>query len=118
MNESSYNSEASVMNIIRDTLNVNKKSFNDIVIEKMPEDIKPIWESLDVKIQSGIMAQVNLYNLNTDNKIVSFWNSRGLTEIYNNNGKKLINESHKFVDNSTLSDEQVDKFKSIFKNLR
>jgi preprotein translocase subunit YajC len=118
LNESKYTSEADVLNTIQSALNAGKKSFNEIVVDKMPDDLKPVWESLDSKIQAGILAQVKLYNLNTDYKIVSFWNSRGLTEINNSNGKKLIKESHNYMETSELSDEEVEKFKSAFRNLR
>ena len=118
MNESKYTSESDVLRIMQTALNANKKSFTEVVVEKIPESLKPVWESLDAKMQNGILAQIKLYNLNNDEKIESFWNSRGLNELTMISEKKVITSEPKFVDNSELTDTEVDKFISVFKTLR
>ena len=46
----------------------------------------------------------------------SFWNSRDLQQ-YAIEGKTLITENKQYVDDLKLSENQVDKYLSIFKNL-
>ena len=118
MNESKYTTEAEVLKIMQKALIAGQKSFNETLVEKLPVSLKPVWENLNAKIQNGILAQAKLYNLNTDEKIESFWNSRGLTELTATNEKKPINESLRFVDNSNLTDTEIDRYISVIKNLR
>jgi hypothetical protein len=118
MNESKYSSEADVIRIIRDALSEGKKTFTDVLIEKIPSDLKPVWEKLDAKIQNSIVAQSKLYNLNTEAKFESFWNSRGLEKLVSVNETKIMNENAKFVDNEKLTDDVVSRYISVFKNLR
>jgi hypothetical protein len=118
MNESKYTSEADVLRIIRDALTESKKSFAEVLVEKIPSDLKPVWEKLDAKIQNSIIAQSKLYNLNSDAKFESFWNSRGIERLVSVNEKKIMNENAKFVDNDKLTEDVVNRYISVFKNLK
>jgi hypothetical protein len=118
MNESKYTSEADVLRIIRDALTESKKSFAEVLVEKIPSDLKPVWEQLDAKTQNSIIAQSKLYNLNSDAKFESFWNSRGIERLVSVNEKKVMNENVKFVDNEKLTEDAVNRYISVFKNLK
>jgi hypothetical protein len=118
MNESKYTSEADVLRIIRDALTESKKSFAEVLVEKIPSDLKPVWEKLDAKTQNSIIAQSKLYNLNSDAKFESFWNSRGIERLVSVNEKKIMNENAKFVDNDKLTEDVVNRYISVFKNLK
>jgi hypothetical protein len=118
MNESKYSSEADVLRIIREALTESKKSFAEVLVEKIPSDLKPVWEKLDAKLQNSIIAQSKLYNLNSDAKFESFWNSRGIERLVSVNEKKVMNENVKFVDNDKLTEDAVNRYISVFKNLK
>jgi uncharacterized protein YoxC len=110
-------SEAQLLRVIQETLTV-KKSREELLVEAVPNDLKPVWESLKQDNKDRIMSQSRMYgNLNTPQKMEAFWNSRGLEKYaLITESKKVLNENV-FVDNSKLTDEQVDRFISKLKNL-
>ena len=117
MNESSYVSEKDVLNIIRETLDTNKKTEEEILIDAIPEDLIDTWNSLNDTVKKSVLAQAKFYpNLVTsESKMESFWNSRGLVKY--NETKVLLNENKKYINDTKLSDNQVDKYLNVFKNL-
>jgi len=44
----------------------------------MPDEYKPVWESLTEGHQQSIIAQSHFYNLNTPYQIRNFWSTRNL----------------------------------------
>ena len=117
MNESSYLSEKDVLNIIRETLDTNKKTEEEILIDAIPEDLIDTWNSLNDTVKKSVLAQAKFYpNLVTsESKMESFWNSRGLVKY--NETKVLLNENKKYINDTKLADNQVDKYLNVFKNL-
>ena len=111
-------SESDVITVMQKTLFVEEKPFETKLMENMPSDLKGIWKQINEKQQQSILSAAKLYpNLNSDAKMESFWNTRGLEKYLSlNESKKALNEN-KFVDNSNLSDEQIEKFISKIKNL-
>ena len=84
----------------------------------MPSSLKPIWESLDDKYKTSVLSQAKLYpNLNNDLKIEKFWESRNLLNYQSVNETKQVLNENRVIDNSTLSDDEIDNFISRIKNI-
>jgi hypothetical protein len=117
--EGKYSSEAQVIALINEALSPKKKkSFNDLLIESMPSELKPVWEKLNENVQDNILAQARLFpTLDTVQKFESFWYSRELARYTNEKpAKQLITENH-IVDDSKLTESQIDRFKAVFNKL-
>jgi len=110
-------SESQLLHAIQNALSV-QKTFDDVLLENLPSDLEPIWKSLNENYKKSILSSAKLYpSLNTPTRMEKFWESRRLesyTQI--NESKKVLNES-RVVDNTTLSDEQIDQFISKIKNI-
>jgi len=111
-------SETQLLNAITDAL-TEKVTFEEVLIKNIPSSLQPIWEKLDESVKTSILSQAKLgYNLNTNLKIEKFWESRNLSSyMMINETKQVLNENH-VIDNSTLSDEEIEKFISKLNNLR
>jgi hypothetical protein len=116
--EGKYTSEAQVLAIMNEALSPKKKTFNELLLDAMPSDLKPIWEKLDTNIQNNIISTSRLFpSLDSIQKFESFWYSRDLARYTNEKpAKTLITENH-IVDNSKLTESQLDVFKSVFNKL-
>lgn len=117
--EGQYTTEGQVLNIMNEVLSPKKKTFNDLLIDSMPTDLTPIWENLDSKIKQSVLNQARLFpNLDSEQKMESFWNSRDLQRYTNESpAKKVLNEN-KVVNDVKLSDAQFEQFKSVFNRLK
>ena len=109
--------ESQLLYAISNALSV-KKSFEDVLVENMPQDLKPIWGSLNENQKLGIISTAKLYpSLDTPTKIEKFWESRKLESFTMiNESKKVLNET-RLIDNTSLSDSQIDSFINKIKNL-
>jgi len=118
LNESNYTSEKEVLNAIRESLTSNKKSEEQVLIDSIPNDLVETWNSLNPTVKKSVLAQAKFYpNLvGSELKMESFWNSRELGK-YTDSKKTLITENKKYVDDIKLTENQVDRYLSIFKNL-
>jgi hypothetical protein len=118
LNESNYTSEKEVLNAIRESLSTNKKSDEEILIDSIPNDLVDTWNGLNDTVKKSVLAQARFYpNLvGSELKMESFWNSRELNK-YTDSKKVLITENKKYVDDIKLTENQVDRYLSIFKNL-
>lgn len=116
--EGKYTSETQVLTIMNEALSPKKKTFNELLIDAMPSELKPIWEKLDTNIQNNIISTSRLFpSLDSIQKFESFWYSRDLARYTNEKpAKTLITENH-IVDNSKLTESQLDVFKSVFNKL-
>ena len=119
INESTYTSEQDVLNIIRESLSTPSKSEEETLIDAIPEDLISVWNGLNDTIKQSVLSQAKFYpNLvGSTPKMESFWNSRDLEQYSDNPSKVLLNENKNVVNDSKLSDNQIDKFISAFKNL-
>lgn len=117
-NEGKYVSEAQVIALMNEALSPKRKSFNELLLDAMPSELKPIWEKIDTNIQKEIVTSSRLFPaLDTVQKFESFWFSRNLERFTNEKpSKTLITENH-IVDNSKLTDNQIDRFKAVFDKL-
>ena len=118
VNESTYTSEKEVLNIIRESLSTGSKSEEEILIDAIPTDLVDVWNNLNDTVKKSVLASAKFYpNLvGSELKMESFWSSRDLYK-YAEPKKQLLNENKNFVDDVKLSETQVDKYLSIFKNL-
>lgn len=119
INESTYTSEQDVLKIIREALSTPSKSEEETLIDAIPEELVDIWNGLNDTIKQSVLSQAKFYpNLvNSQPKMESFWNSRGLEQHSKNPSKVLLNENKKIVNDSKLSDNQIDRFIDAFKNI-
>jgi len=110
-------SENQLLDAIKEALTV-KKSFEDTLIECMPSSLKPLWSKLDEKYKNSILSSAKLYpHLNTESQMEKFWESRNIESYSQINESKQILSNNNVVDNTKLSDDQIDKFISKIKNL-
>ena len=118
MNERNYTSERDVLNVIREALDSTSKTEEEILIESIPTDLFKIWESLSDKSKKGVLAQAKFYSNLTSSKekMISFWNSRGLDKI-STDRKILLNEKKQYVNDVKISDSEIDRYINVFKNL-
>ena len=117
--EGKYTNEPQVLAIMSEALSSKRKSFNEILIEAMPSDLLPVWEKVDPRFQQTILSQARLIpNLDSPQKFESFWNTRDLSRYANEKPtKKLLTET-KIVNENKLSENELDRFKSVFEKLK
>jgi hypothetical protein len=116
--EGSYTSEAQVLAIMNEAISPRRKSFNDLLIDAMPSDLKPVWEKLDTNVQKSIITQSKLFPaLDTVQKFESFWYSRDLERYTNEKPSKQLITENRIVDGSKLTESQLDRFKTVFDKL-
>lgn len=118
LNESvGYYSNRDVLNIIKQAIEVSKPSNEQVLLEVMPEDIKPIWESLDNSGKKSILAQARYYDLSTDDLKNYFWTTRKFNTSLNESKANLIETSNPFESTERLSEEQINFFTNRFKGI-
>jgi len=116
--EGKYTSEAQVIALVNEALSPKRKSFNDLLLDAMPSELKPIWEKLDSKVQAGLLTQSRLFPaLDTVQKFESFWYSRDLERYTNEKPSKQLITENRIVDGSKLTESQLDRFKLVFDKL-
>ena len=116
--EGKYTSEAQVIAIMNEALSPKRKSFNDLLLESMPSELKPIWEKIDTNIQKEIITSARLFpTLDTVQKFESFWQSRDLERFTNEKPSKTLITENRIVDDSKLTENQLDTFLSVFAKL-
>jgi hypothetical protein len=116
--EGQYTSEAQVIAIMNESLSPKRKSFNDLLIDAMPSEIKPIWEKLDTNVKTNVLATARLFpSLDTVQKFESFWMSRDLERYTNEKPAKQLITENRIVDGSKLTESQLDYFKKEFGKL-
>ncbi len=118
LNESvGYYSNRDVLNIIKQAIEIDKPSNEQVLLEVMPEDIKPIWESLEVSGKKSILAQARYYDLSTDDLKNYFWTTRKFNKSLNENKANLIETSNPLESTERLSEEQINFFTNRFKGI-
>lgn len=117
-NEGKYTSEAQVIALMNEALSPKRKSFNDLLLEAMPSELKPIWEKIDNKIQQEIVTSARLFPaLDTVQKFESFWFSRNLERFTNEKPSKTLITENRIVDDAKLNENQLNTFLSVFNKL-
>ena len=110
--------ESDVLKIMNEALSVNNKSFEDLLLENMPSELKPYWNKLNENYRGSILNQARLYpSMDNSAKFESFWRTRRLEEYALIKENKQVVNNNVLVDNSKLSDQQIDAFIAKIKNL-
>ncbi len=78
LNEQNYNSGTDVVQIMGSAL-VEQINSGEKFLDMMPDDLKPVWESLNEAYKASIIAQSKSYRLDTPYQINHFWRTRGLS---------------------------------------
>jgi len=109
-------SEAQLLVAINETLTPSI-SFEEELISNIPSSLIPAWEKIDEKMKVSILSQAKLYpSMNNSLKMEKFWESRNLVNYTMiNETKTILNDN--VIDNSSLTDEEIDSFIAKFKNL-
>ena len=116
--EGKYTSEAQVIAIINEALSPKRKTFNELLLDAMPSELKPIWEKLDTAVQQQILTTSRLFPaLDSVQKFESFWYSRELDRYTKEKPSRQLITENRIVDNSKLTDAQLDGFKKVFEKL-
>ena len=116
LNEKSYYSSNDVLRLISEALSVKNESLDEKLIRLMPENIKPIWSKLDENSMKSILSQARLYpDLNTEQKIEHFWNTRNLKKNESVNKKLVSHDS--LIQEDRLSDGEINAIMERLKNL-
>jgi hypothetical protein len=116
--EGKYTSEAQVISIMNEALSPKRKSFNELLLESMPSEIKPTWEKLDESVKNQVLTSSRLFpSLDTVQKFESFWLSRDLDRYINEKPAKQLITENRIVDGSKLTESQLDRFKTVFDKL-
>ena len=119
MNQSNYTSEKEVLNIIRESLSeIKTKSEEDVLIDAIPDELIEVWNGLNDTVKKSILTSAKFYPnlISSQAKMESFWNSRAL-EKYSNSKQVLLKENKQYINDTKLSENTVDKYLGIFKNL-
>lgn len=118
INESTgYYSRHDVTAIMKQVLEADKISDEDLLIQSMPEEVKQVWENLDDKYKNSVLSQSKLYDISNEQLCEHFWNTRKLEKYVLNEGKTLIASENPFDRMNQLSEEQVKSITERFKNL-
>jgi hypothetical protein len=118
MNESSYTTEADVLRIMEQALTTPQKTLEEVLIENIPSDLKPVWESLDTVTQQSILNSAQFYSNLTEDRMGDFWRTRGLDQyVKKETEKKVINENRIVYDNQKLNESQLEMYLDRLKNL-
>ena len=118
INESTgYYSRHDVTAIMKQVLEADKISDEDLLIQSMPEEVKQVWENLDDKYKNSVLSQSKLYDISSEQLCEHFWNTRKLEKYVLNEGKTLIASENPFDRMNQLSEEQVKSITERFKNL-
>jgi hypothetical protein len=75
LNEQNYNSGTDVVQIMGSALTEQVNS-GEKFLDMMPEDLAPVWESLNESQKASIVAQSKFYKLDTPYQINHFWRTR------------------------------------------
>jgi hypothetical protein len=116
MNESKYYSTKDVLTIMRESLTTTKDSPEEKLLNAMPQDLHPVWESLNENQKNSVIAQSKFYVLDSDQTYEHFWATRKLGVRSLNESKNLIQHDELKM-NDNLSESYINGFKDRFKNL-
>jgi hypothetical protein len=116
INERSYFASSDVLKLIQEALSAKNESLEDKLIRLMPENIKPIWSSLNESGKKSILSQARLYpGLDTESKIEHFWLTRSLKKNESTT-KKLVSHDA-LIQEDKLSDKEMTLIMERFKNI-
>lgn len=116
LNESvGYYSRKDVINVVRKVVETNEPSKEDRILAGIPEDIQPLWESLDNTMKKSILSQAGFYEFKSDDHIEHFWRTRKINKPLTES-KNFITEGNVYK-TENMSESDIDAFTNRFKGL-
>jgi hypothetical protein len=116
LNESvGYYSRQDVLNVVQQVVESDKPSEEERVLAGIPEDMKPVWESLESTMKKSILSQARFYELSNEDVIEHFWRTRKIN--------KPLTESKNFIEEGdiykteNISDNDAEALLERFKGL-
>jgi hypothetical protein len=116
INKSSYTNESDVLQIMEKALSTPQKSMEETLIESIPSDLKPLWETLDTEVKQSVLSGSQFYTDLSESKMESFWRTRGLDK-FDKSTKETLNENFNKYDNQSLNESQLESYLNRLKNL-
>lgn len=118
LNESvGYYSRQDVVGIMKNVIEKDKPSPEQNLVNNMPEEVKPIWESCDAKTKKAILSQARVYDISTPELVEHFWNTRNFDFLQSNTSKILLESNNPFIKNDKLSEEEIARITKRFNHL-
>jgi len=117
LNEKSYFSKAEVLKLINEALAVKEESLESKLVRLMPENVKPIWSTLNENQRRSVLSQAILYpSLDTEEKIEHFWLTRPFKK--NDQANKQLVSHESLIMDDKLSDKEVEMILERFKGIK
>ena len=118
INESTgYYSRHDVLSLVKQVLEKNKPTAEELLIEGMPAEIKPIWEKVDSKMKQSIISQSKFYDISTNQLVEHFWTTRNFDFVKTEN-KILLESNNPFENQHKLSNDEIEFFTNRFKRIK
>jgi len=118
INESSYFTQKEVLTLISEALSTKNETLEERVIRLMPNNIKPIWGTLNESVKKSILSQARLYPeevLRTENQIEHFWGTRNIKTNEAVTKKLVAHEG--LIQEDKLSDNEVSMIMERFRRV-
>ena len=117
LSEKSYFSKAEVLKLINEAIAVKEETLESKLVRLMPENVKPIWKTLNEGQRKSVLSQAILYpSLDTEEKIEHFWLTRPFKKNEQSN-KQLVSHESLILDDK-LSDKEVEMILERFKGIK
>lgn len=118
INESSYFTQKEVLTLISESLATKNETLEERVIRLMPDNIKPIWGTLNESVKKSVLSQARLYPeevLRTENQIEHFWGTRNIKTNETVTKKLVAHEG--LIQEDKLSDNEVSMIMERFRRV-
>jgi len=118
INESSYFTQKEVLTLISESLATKNETLEERVIRLMPDNIKPIWGTLNESAKKSVLSQARLYPeevLRTENQIEHFWGTRNIKTNETVTKKLVAHEG--LIQEDKLSDNEVSMIMERFRRV-
>ena len=118
INESSYFTQKEVLTLISEALATKNETLEERVIRLMPDNIKPIWGTLNESVKKSVLSQARLYPeevLRTENQIEHFWGTRNIKTNETVTKKLVAHEG--LIQEDKLSDTEVSRIMERFRTV-
>jgi hypothetical protein len=118
INESSYFTQKEVLTLISESLATKNETLEERVIRLMPDNIKPIWGTLNESAKKSVLSQARLYPeevLRTENQVEHFWGTRNIKTNETVTKKLVAHEG--LIQEDKLSDNEVSMIMERFRRV-
>ena len=106
LNEQNYSSGMDVVQIMGSALTEQAKS-GEKFLDMIPQDLVPVWDSLNESQKASIVAQSKFYHLDTPYQINNFWRTRGFQAPQSNLERLDESQTPNNATNSGISNSYI-----------